>query len=576
MVHQAIYRKWRPLVFEDLIGQSHITQTLKNQISSGKIAHAYLFCGTRGTGKTSAAKIFARAVNCMDNSQPSPCNKCEICRGILDNSILDVLEIDAASNNGVDNIRAIKDEINYPPSAAKYRVYIIDEVHMLSMGAFNALLKTLEEPPEHSLFILATTEPHKVPITILSRCQRFDFKRIPKSDIIVRMKEIAFNDKYDIDEGAFDLLAELADGSMRDGLSLMERCLSASNGTLTAETINSVLGISSKEAIVNIVDAVLEKDTKAVFEMIDQILSDGRDINVFMSDVISHMRNLLVCKVSEDSYKQSDDYHVKVKSQADKISFAKLSAASELLSAAQADAKWVKAPRIIYETAFVKLCRPEFNDSQSALLDRINSLEEKIKNGVTVNAVTVKETPKKEKPKKKALPAKRVFSPINKSELNNSHPFAIAAKKWDKVIKEIVKNAPHLITAIKDKQVTIDNDGIIIMYDERDRFSKNIADSMITQIETAAVKTLGLDLRIKTAFKNEIEDFIVDFWNLPDADNSSENVNTVEEVSDPLESLAQRFPEIVEFTDESEFLNFKADENIEQSVIDLNEPSDNK
>lgn len=574
MVHQAIYRKWRPLVFEDLTGQSHITQTLKNQITSGRIAHAYLFCGTRGTGKTSAAKIFARAVNCIDTSQASPCNECEICRGILDNSILDVLEIDAASNNGVENIRTIRDEINYPPSAAKYRVYIIDEVHMLSAGAFNALLKTLEEPPAHSLFILATTEPHKVPITILSRCQRFDFKRIPKPDILARMKQIAYNDKYDIDESAFELLAELADGSMRDGLSLMERCLSASGGSLTAEMINALLGISSKEAVLNIIDAVTEKDTKAVFELIDRIMNDGRDINVFISDVISHIRSLLICKISENSSKDSsDEYHVKLKAQAEKISFAKLSAASELLSAAQADAKWVKAPRIIYEMAFVKLCRPEFNDSPSALLDRLNDLEEKVRNGITIKAV--KEAPKKEPPKKKVLPAKRVFSPISKDKLNNSHPFVGAAKKWDKVINEIFKNSPHLIAAVKDKSVTIDNDGIIIIYEEKDRFSKNIADSMITQIEAAAVKTLGTEMRVKTVFKKEIEDFIIDFWALPDGDTPADSADSNdtdeanETVQDSLDALAQKFPEIVEFTDESEFLNFKADENIEQSVIDI-------
>ena len=222
MSHQAIYRKWRPTVFEDIIGQSHITNTLKNQITSGRISHAYLFCGTRGTGKTTCAKVLSRAVNCLNNQDGSPCNECAVCKGILDGSILDVTEIDAASNNGVDNIREIRNDVKYVASTAKYTVYIIDEVHMLSGGAFNALLKTLEEPPEHVIFILATTEPHKVPQTILSRCQRFDFKRIRPGDITIRMKQIAHSDGFEVSDDAFALLSRLADGSMRDGLSLME------------------------------------------------------------------------------------------------------------------------------------------------------------------------------------------------------------------------------------------------------------------------------------------------------------------------------------------------------------------
>ena len=256
MAHQAIYRKWRPMVFEDIVGQGHITQTLKNQILNDKIGHAYLFCGTRGTGKTTCAKVLSRAVNCLNPHDGSPCNECEVCKGILDGSILDVKEIDAASNNGVDNIREIRDDVRYVSTNAKYTVYIIDEVHMLSTGAFNALLKTLEEPPEHVIFILATTEAHKVPQTILSRCQRFDFKRIKPSDIILRMKEIAHGDKLNISEDAYELLGRLADGSMRDGLSILERVVSACGNSITAENITATLGISTAESIFQITDAI--------------------------------------------------------------------------------------------------------------------------------------------------------------------------------------------------------------------------------------------------------------------------------------------------------------------------------
>ena len=577
MAHQAIYRKWRPLVFEDLIGQNHISQTLKNQIVNNKTAHAYLFCGTRGTGKTSAAKIFARAVNCLNNTSGSPCNECEICRGILNGSVLDVLEIDAASNNGVDNIRDIKDEINYPPSTAKYRVYIIDEVHMLSIGAFNALLKTLEEPPEYSIFILATTEPHKVPVTILSRCQRFDFKRIKTSDITVRIKEIAFKDGYNITDDAASLLAALGDGSMRDALSIMERCLSASGGTLSREDINSILGIASVQAVSDIADAVIVKDTAAVLKILDQALSDGKDINVFIADIIKYLRSMLICKLS-DNIEELDgisrEESVKIKAQAEKISFEKLSAASSLLSAAQADAKWVKSPRLIYEMAFVKLCRPELDDSPAALLSRLSDMEQKLKDGVKI--VSEKESGEKKAKtpaKKKPLPSKRAFSPIDSSQLTASHPFAAAAKKWDKVIKEIMKNAPHLITPLRDKSVTIDSEGIVIMYEEKDRFAKNIADSMLSEIEGIAVKVLGTELRVKTIFKKDIEDFIVDFWNLPDKDISGGDTPSpanTDQPADPIDRLAEKFPEIVEFTDDSEFLNFKSDMKTEQSVMDFN------
>jgi len=576
VAHQAIYRKWRPLVFEDVIGQTHITQTLKNQIINNKISHAYLFCGTRGTGKTSAAKILARAVNCLNSQNGSPCNECEICRGILNGNILDVLEIDAASNNGVDNIRDIKDEIAYPPSVAKYRVYIIDEVHMLSPSAFNALLKTLEEPPEHSVFILATTEPHKVPVTILSRCQRFDFKRIKSSDIMIRMKQIAFEDHYDITDDAISLLADLADGSMRDGLSIMERCISSVQDMLTSDKIVSVLGISSKSAVFSITDAIIEKNTKSVFEIINTSLSEGKDINVFISDIINHLRSLLVCKVSADAGQldtMSEKDLVVVKAQAEKISFERLSFASELLSDAMANAKWVKSPRIIYEMAFVKLCRPEFDNSQSALLTRLSDMEEKIKNGIKIDAEP-KETKKPEtkpKPKKKVLPSKRVFSPIPDSLLNSSHPFVGYAKNWDKVIKEITKNFPHLIGPIRDKSITIDSDGIVIIYEKKDFFSKNLADSVIGDIEKVAAKVFDDDIRIKTANKEEIEDFIVDFWALPEpsADEVSVGIQSEnDKKKDPVDALAEKFPEIVEFTDESEFLNFVPTDT-EQAVLDF-------
>ena len=300
MAYQAIYRKWRPLVFEDIVGQTHITRTLRNQIQSGHISHAYLFCGTRGTGKTTAAKVFSRAVNCLNPHDGSPCNECEICRGILDGSIMDVSEIDAASNNGVENIREIREDVNYVATQTKYRVYIIDEVHMLSQGAFNALLKTLEEPPQHVIFILATTEVHKVPETILSRCQRFDFKRIKPSDIILRMKEIAAGDGLQITDDAYALLARLAEGSMRDGLSILERCVSACGNSLTYTDITNTLGIAQSDLVLSIVNSIAGGDAGAVLSAVDRLSADGKDLNVFCDTLIRHFRDLLVIQVAAE------------------------------------------------------------------------------------------------------------------------------------------------------------------------------------------------------------------------------------------------------------------------------------
>ena len=456
MAHQALYRKWRPMVFEDIVGQGHITKTLKNQIMTGRIGHAYLFCGTRGTGKTTCAKVLSRAVNCLNNHDGSPCNECEICRGIIDGSILDVTEIDAASNNGVDNIREIRDDVRYVATTAKYTVYIIDEVHMLSGGAFNALLKTLEEPPEHVIFILATTEPQKVPQTILSRCQRFDFKRIKPADIILRMKEIAHGDGLDISDDAYTLLARLADGSMRDGLSYLERVVSSCGSTVTAKDITDTLGISTLDGIYAAVDAIINCSVEDILKTIETLLSDGKDLRSFIDSLIKYFRDLMILKVStnaEETLDYSAEELVKIKGQCSKITFEKISHAISVLSDAQTESKFIKSPRVIYELALIKLAKPEIDMSQSALNDRIASIEqklkgtslsapiqnsdkglekrieaieEKLKNGVTVKTEKKEDTPP---PKKKEV-SKRLYNPIPADKLNSEFPMVKIAKNW--------------------------------------------------------------------------------------------------------------------------------------------------
>jgi len=292
--YQALYRKWRPLVFEDVAGQDHVSETLRNSIKNDRIAHAYLFCGTRGTGKTSTAKIFSRAVNCENPVDGNPCNNCPTCRGIIDGSILDVYEMDAASNSGIDNIREIRDEVIYAPTNSKFKVYIIDEAHMLTTEAFNALLKTLEEPPGHVIFILATTEPHKIPATILSRCQRFDFRRININDIERRLSKIVKEETINITPDAIELVAELADGSMRDGLSILDQCIAYAKEELRYDDIVEIVGIADKRIIFPVAEAIADYNTSEALLLTDGFLQKGKETADFLEELIFHFRALML------------------------------------------------------------------------------------------------------------------------------------------------------------------------------------------------------------------------------------------------------------------------------------------
>ncbi len=300
MSYTALYRKFRPLTFEEMVGQEHITKTLKNQIIAGRIGHAYLFSGGRGTGKTSSAKILARAINCLNPKNGEPCNECEICKGILSGSLTDVVEMDAASNNSVEDIRSIREEVNFLPTLAKYRVYIIDEVHMLSTGAFNALLKTLEEPPEHVKFILATTEPQKLPATILSRCQRFDFKRLSNQDISKRLKVICDESKIEITKEALHIIAVLADGALRDGISILERCLQDGETQIGEEKIRDLVGIPKLEYIQQISQAIITYDVDTAINVTNTILNEGKELNNFLWEIIKYIKDVLILKTSKE------------------------------------------------------------------------------------------------------------------------------------------------------------------------------------------------------------------------------------------------------------------------------------
>ena len=382
MSYTALYRKWRPTSFEEVRGQDHIVKTLKNQINSGRIGHAYLFCGTRGTGKTSIAKIFARAVNCEHPVDGSPCGECSMCRQIAEGASLNVVEIDAASNNGVENIRDIREQVQYPPTDGRYRVYIIDEVHMLSIGAFNALLKTLEEPPSYVIFILATTEVHKIPITILSRCQRYDFKRISIDTIAGRLAELTQAEQIDVDDRALRYVARAADGSMRDALSLLDQCVAFHFGEkLTYDNVLEVLGAVDNRVFSNLFQAVLASDTKACIREIEEMIIQGRDLSQLVNDFVWYMRNLLIAKTTDepgDMLDMSEENLAVLKEEAAGVDTETLMRYIRIFSELSGQLRYASQKRILVEIAFIKLTTPSMEQNLDSILQRITLLEQKM------------------------------------------------------------------------------------------------------------------------------------------------------------------------------------------------------
>jgi len=391
MGYKALYREWRPKKFSDVVGQQHITTTLKNAIKSDRIAHAYLLCGTRGTGKTSTAKILAKAINCLNPIDGEPCNECEMCKSINQGTAIDVTELDAASHNSVDNIRDIIDDVQYPPQEAKYKVFIIDEVHMLSIGAVNAFLKTLEEPPSRVIFILATTDPQKLPITILSRCQRFDFKRISSENIFLRLKQITDSLSVNIEESSLRLLSRMCDGAMRDALSILDQAISINN-VVRYEDLVDMLGITTNDSMVAIVDNVINRDTEGCIRVVNKLILDGKDINLLIRDLITHMRNLLMINVSnnlEDVLDMSIENIESIKNQSTRIRVEEIMRCINILQEAEDSSKGTKQARIYLELAIIKMCKIKYDTSIETILARLNRLEDKIASGnITVQNAT--------------------------------------------------------------------------------------------------------------------------------------------------------------------------------------------
>ncbi len=564
MAYQALYRKWRPLSFDDVVGQGHIVTTLKNEISSGKAAHAYLFCGTRGTGKTSCAKIFARAINCLNPKDGNPCNECEICKGALGGSIMDITEIDAASNNGVDNIREIRDEVSYSAAQAKYKIYIIDEVHMLSGGAFNALLKTLEEPPAHVIFILATTEAHKLPATITSRCQRFDFKRISVHDIVIRLREIVTAEEIDADIDALELIARLADGAMRDALSILDQCVGACGGKISLDAARSVLSVASDEAIGAAVNAIYEKDASKIIRSLSDIVQSGRDVNNFIEMLIRRFRDILVCKVAKSIdglFEYSQDTIESIQKSADAFGAAELSYIIETLCGALADAKWQKNARVLYELVLMRLCDERLGDSNAAILARLERLEASLSGGARITHAPDSYTPPAEKtvpnkekddtppwdiPEEEAPPPPEVMPeeepiPASKSEPEKiapapAKPVAKPAKAvsnvWGELLGVLKKKYPPLYGALFMKKAKYANSTLYLI---NESYVKEIVSMFKNDFESALISVVP-NSRVSFVTDSEF-DMIVE------ENASSLQPNDEEEAPPPAEKPAQNTPD---------------------------------
>ena len=380
MGYTALYRKFRPLNFSEMVGQDHITRTLKNQIIANRVGHAYLFNGGRGTGKTSAAKILARAINCLNPKDGEPCNECEICKGAISGALTDIVEMDAASNNSVEDIRSIREEVNFLPTKAKYRVYIIDEVHMLSTGAFNALLKTLEEPPEHVKFILATTEPQKLPATILSRCQRFDFKKISNEDIIKRLEIVCNESNIEITKEALNIIAVLSEGALRDALSILERCVQDGENQINEDKIKDLVGIPKMIYVHDIVEAIIKYDVDKALVTVNDVLEDGKDISNLLWEIIKYIKDILLYKATNQIELYSEDEKIKIKEISKEVEKERLINLVYAFSELENEMKFSTQKTIIFQAGIIKFC--------SSLTVNNKSLVNNISSGIVVYSGT--------------------------------------------------------------------------------------------------------------------------------------------------------------------------------------------
>ena len=447
MGYTALYRKFRPLNFSEMVGQEHITRTLKNQIISDRVGHAYLFNGGRGTGKTSAAKILARAINCLNPKDGEPCNECEICKGAISGSLTDIVEMDAASNNSVEDIRSIREEVNFLPTKAKYRVYIIDEVHMLSTGAFNALLKTLEEPPEHVKFILATTEPQKLPATILSRCQRFDFKRIGNEDIIKRLEIVCKESNIEITKEALNIIAILSEGAMRDALSILERCIQDGENKIDEDKIKDLVGIPKRVFVHDIINAIIDYDVDNALITVNKVLDEGKDISNLLWEIIKYAKDTLLYKGTQKVELYSDEEISKIKEISEKAEKERLINLVYEFSELGNEIKYSTQKNIIFQAGIIKLCNNISNTNNPELEQRINKIEKYLKTHNVSNNINQYQNVQQTAQTKVTYNNNLKYNDVNKkintpkeSKMKTSSYSNKVEEYWPQIVKDLKQN----------------------------------------------------------------------------------------------------------------------------------------
>lgn len=566
----ALYRKWRPKRFEDICGQEHITRILKNQIKTERISHAYLFCGTRGTGKTSTAKILAKAVNCTDLQDNNPCEVCDSCKAINEGKSIDVFEIDAASNRGIDNIRDLREAVRFTP-IGKYKLYIIDEVHMLTNEAFNALLKTLEEPPSNVIFILATTEPHKLPPTVLSRCQRFDFKRISQESVVKRLEYICKEEDIKVTEEALHIIARNTDGAMRDAISIVDQCSIYSNKDIKAEDVTAVLGIVSDSYLFEIANSILEEDVTRTINILKEVSQEGKDIYQFAKDLQIHYRNLLMAKLmsnAEEVIDQSKEKVAALKEQSNKYGRENIIRCINILSDVSTEIKWNPLPKLSLEIALVKMCKLSKDKSSEGMLARLAKLEKLIAEGEISIAVThpveniKKEDKKDENSQADAdrtedtaidefasaeeitlggpVPVEEIYNedsikePELKDEIEEEEIKTKVIESWDSFLRELgkrkkVKLRTYLASC---KPMMVCGSQVMLCFGSQDNFSKEAVENIKTkkEIEDIAEEYFGTPIIIKAVFEEEVADadevVITEDVDIPDYVGEANNENT--------------------------------------------------
>ena len=545
-MHKALYRVYRPKTFEDVVGQEHIVKTLKNQIKNNNIGHAYLFSGTRGTGKTSTAKIFARAVNCLNPINEEPCNECEICVDTLNDNIMDIVEIDAASNNSVDDIRELRESVKYTPSKAKYKVYIIDEVHMLSQGAFNALLKTLEEPPSYVIFILATTEPHKIPATILSRCQRFDFKRVSSKDIADRMSYICEKENIQAEDKALSLIARNSQGALRDALSILDQCMSFGNDKIEYNDVIELLGTVNIDELFQLSQSIIDEDTKKSLQILNEFIIWGKDIRNLINDLIDHFRNLMVCKVSKDLdeiISLPEESIERLKEQSKTININDLIRILNILSETQDSMKSSSNTRILAEVTMMKIAQPMFDESKEALIKRIENLEKIIESG-NIKVVTVQnESEINTVPQRVQVDEPQERKEDIVYEEVKSEDVKLVESSWKKVIQKIKEDKKLSIAALlrEVSSFNVKDNILYLIFNDNFSFARSRLNSKdtIEYVESIIREVLNRSFNIQIYLKSEVASL-----------NLSETINKADEGEEILKNIVNK--DILEIKDSIE------------------------